>query len=139
MLSWITKSPITCVRILGFIIALGSPFSFLLLLCRRLLLGDEATEHVEVGVLVALLNVAMVPFSTVVVVLTQEVVVVDDAALVDIGVDACEVGTDEAGVEDALLAFSDEFRFSAGFDGSENVKKIFLVIYKIQKTVQSKR
>lgn len=77
-------------RILGFIIALGSPFSFLLLLCSRLLLGDDATEQVEVCVTVALVTVGMVPFSTleVVVVLTPDVVVIDDAAVVDIGMDA---------------------------------------------------
>lgn len=133
MLSWITKPPITCVRTLGFIIALGSPFSFLLLLCSKLLLGDDATEQVEVCVTVALITVGTDPFSTleVVVVLTQDAVVIDDDAVIDIGVDACEVGTDAAGTDDAMLPSPDDLRFSAGFDGSKNVKTIsFIVIRK---------
>lgn len=41
-----TKSPITWVKTFGFTIALGRPFSFLLLLLSKLLLGDEAALHV---------------------------------------------------------------------------------------------
>lgn len=41
-----TKSPITCVKTFGFTIAFGKPFSFLLLLLSKLLLGDEAALHV---------------------------------------------------------------------------------------------
>lgn len=41
-----TKSPITWVKTFGFTMALGSPFSFLLLLLSKLLLGDEAALHV---------------------------------------------------------------------------------------------
>lgn len=41
-----TYSSITCVKTFGFTIALGRPFSFLLLLLSKLLLGDEATLHV---------------------------------------------------------------------------------------------
>lgn len=55
-----TKSPITWVKTFGFTMALGSPFSFLLLLLSKLLLGDEAALHV-VGTVIDV----VVPFVTV--------------------------------------------------------------------------
>lgn len=56
-----TKSPITWVKTFGFTIALGRPFSFLLLLLSKLLLGDEAALHVIGTVVVPLVTIPLLP------------------------------------------------------------------------------
>lgn len=117
-----TKSPITWVNTFGFTIALGRPFSFLLLLLSKLLLGDEAALHVVGTVVVPLVTILPVPPMQLSITSATDVDVVNVELLVDVVDDAILFSSFTAVVDGVVVvSLVGRLVFNSTFDASSPI------------------